>query len=196
MRPQPFVNKFLRTTILNSSEENYHLAVKIMYEGPRLETPIESIYIHSSPVIAFNYNLGYESSSELLPALEDGYIRPISMFNMSGHDGLWSDIHVQNSIIDKNFVVDEGECFWSAYEYYQSSEDFIDQIRKKYNWNGYIGSDLICLQSESLENNVKKKTETEKAAESIMEILDKNSEKLPEGDYLKICDVLKKIRNL
>jgi len=28
-----------------------------------------------------------------------------------------------------------------------------------------------------------------------MEIIDKNSENLPEGDYLKVCDELKKIRD-
>jgi hypothetical protein len=29
-----------------------------------------------------------------------------------------------------------------------------------------------------------------------MELVDKNSENLPEGDYLKICDELKRIRDL
>jgi hypothetical protein len=29
-----------------------------------------------------------------------------------------------------------------------------------------------------------------------MELIDKNSENLPEGDYLKICDELKRIRDL
>jgi len=29
-----------------------------------------------------------------------------------------------------------------------------------------------------------------------MEIIDKNSNIIPEGDYLKICDVLSKIRKL
>ena len=40
------------------------------------------------------------------------------------------------------------------------------------------------------------KTETEKAAESMMEIIDSNSSTIPEGDYLKMCDILGKIRNL
>jgi hypothetical protein len=31
---------------------------------------------------------------------------------------------------------------------------------------------------------------------TVMELIDKNSENLPEGDYLKMCDELKRIRDL
>ena len=31
---------------------------------------------------------------------------------------------------------------------------------------------------------------------TVMELIDKNSSNLPEGDYLKICDELKRIRGL
>ena len=40
------------------------------------------------------------------------------------------------------------------------------------------------------------KTETEKMAETILELIDKNSSTIPEGDYLKICNNLKKFRTL
>ena len=63
----------------------------------------------------------------------------------------------------------------------------------KYSWSGVIDSDC-GFYSPSTRKHVKKKTETEKAAESIMEIIDKNSQNLPEGDYLKMCEILSKIR--
>jgi hypothetical protein len=34
------------------------------------------------------------------------------------------------------------------------------------------------------------------AAESMMELIDNNSNTIPEGDYLKMCDVLSKIRKM
>ena len=104
MRPQPYVNKFIRSTV-PSTISAQHLAIIISYDGPRFQTPVESIDIHASPILSYNYNLGYESSSELLPTLENGYIHPISLFNLSGHEGVWSDINLQNSIVDKKYIL-------------------------------------------------------------------------------------------
>jgi hypothetical protein len=65
----------------------------------------------------------------------------------------------------------------------------------KYSWSGVIDSDC-GFYSPSTRNRENEKSENEKAAESIMEIIDKNSQNLPEGDYLKMCEILTKIRKI
>ncbi len=193
MRPQPFVNKFIRSTIPNTINAQ-HLAIIISYNGPRFQTSILSIDIHASPILSYNFNLGYESSSELLPGLENGYIHPISLFNLSGHEGVWADLNVVNSIVDKKYVFYDDKVR-SRDEYYSSISDFLLHLRMKYSWSGVIDSDC-GFYSPSTRNRENEKSENEKAAESIMEIIDKNSQNLPEGDYLKMCEILTKIRKI
>ena len=193
MKPQPFVNKYIRSTIPNNISAQ-HLAVTITYRGKKKETPIVSMDIYASPILSYNYNLEYESSSELLPQSQDGYIRPISLFNLSGESGFWGNDGLHNAIVNKEYIFYDDKV-WSYDTYYETIADFIEDLRDIYKWNGVIDSDCGFF-SPSLEDRIKIKTETEKAAESIMEIIDKNSNIIPEGDYLKMCDVLSKIRKL
>ena len=193
MKPQPFVNKFIRSTIPNNISAQ-HLAVTITYRGKKKETPIVSMDIYASPILSYNYNLEYESSSELLPRSQDGYIRPISLFNLSGNNGFWGNDGLHNAIVNKEYIF-YNDKVWSYNSYYETIADFIEDLREIYKWDGVIDSDCGFF-SPSLEGYVKMKTETEKAAESMMEIIDSNSSTIPEGDYLKICDILGKIRNL
>ena len=193
MRPQPFVNKYIRSTIPNTINAQ-HLAVTITYRGKKRETPIVSMDIYASPILSYNYNLEYESSNELLPQIQDGYIHPISLFNLSGESGFWGNNSLHNAIINKEYIFYDDKV-WSYDSYYESIGDFISGLRDRYKWNGIIDSDC-GFYSPALEDHIKIKTETEKAAETIMEIIDNNSNTIPEGDYLKMCDVLSKIRNL
>ena len=193
MKPQPFVNKYIRSTIPNNISAQ-HLAITITYRGKKKETPIVSMDIYASPILSYNYNLEYESSNELLPQSQDGYIRPISLFNLSGNSGFWGNDGLHNAIVNKEYIFYDDKI-WSYNSYYETIADFIEDLRDIYKWNGDIDSDCGFF-SPSLEGYVKMKTETEKAAESMMEIIDKNSNTIPEGDYLKICDVLSKIRKL
>ena len=193
MKPQPFVNKYIRSTIPNTINAQ-HLAVAITYSGKRRETPIVSMDIYASPILSYNYNLEYESSSELLPQSQEGYIHPISFFNLSGNSGFWGNDELHNAIINKEFVFYDDKV-WSYDSYYEGIIDFIADLRVRYKWNGVIDSDCGFF-SPSLEGYVKMKTETEKMAETILELIDKNSSTIPEGDYLKICNNLKKIRTL
>ena len=193
MKPQPFVNKFIRSTVPNNINAQ-HLAVTITYRGKKKETPIVSMDIYASPILSYNYNLEYESSSELLPNNQEGYIHPISLFNLSGESGFWGNDGLHNAIVNKEYIFYDDKV-WSYNSYYETIADFIEDLREIYKWNGVIDSDCGFF-SPSLEGYVKMKTETEKAAESMMEIIDKNSNTIPEGDYLKICDVLSKIRKL
>ena len=193
MKPQPFVNKFIRSTIPNNISAQ-HLAVTITYRGKKKETPIVSMDIYASPILSYNYNLEYESSSELLPRSQDGYIRPISLFNLSGNNGFWGNDGLHNAIVNKEYIF-YNDKVWSYNSYYETIADFIEDLREIYKWDGVIDSDCGFF-SPSLEGYIKMKTETEKAAESMMEIIDSNSSTIPEGDYLKICDILGKIRNL
>ena len=193
MKPQPFVNKYIRSTIPNNISAQ-HLAVTITYRGKKRETPIVSMDIYASPILSYNYNLEYESSNELLPQSQDGYIRPISLFNLSGNSGFWGNDGLHNAIVNKEYIF-YNDKVWSYNSYYETIADFIEDLREIYKWDGVIDSDCGFF-SPSLEGYVKMKTETEKAAESMMEIIDSNSSTIPEGDYLKICDILGKIRNL
>ena len=190
MKPQPFVNKYIRSTIPNTISAQ-HLAISITYEVENNHrSPVKSIEIHASPILSYNYNLEYESSSELLPRNgNEGYLKPISLFNLSGDSGYWCD-----DLCNKEYMFYDDKV-WAYDEYYSSMDEFITRLRDRYKWNGVIDSDCGFF-SPSLEGYIKIKTETEKAAESIMEIIDKNSNTIPEGDYLKMCDVLSKIRKL
>ena len=193
MRPQPFVNKYIRSTIPNNINAQ-HLAVAITYRGKRRETPIINIDIYASPILSYNYNLEYESSSELLPKNQEGYIHPISLFNLSGNSGFFGNDELDNAIINKEYVFYDDKV-WSYDSYYESIIDFITDLRVRYKWNGVIDSDCGFF-SPALEGYVKPKTEAEMAAESMMELIDNNSNTIPEGDYLKMCDVLSKIRKM
>lgn len=193
MRPQSFVNKYIRSTIPNTINAQ-HLAVTITYRGEKRVTPILSMDIYASPILSYNYNLEYESSSELLPQSQEGYIYPISFFNLSGDSGFWSNDDLHNAIINKEYVFYEDRV-WSYDSYYENITDFITELRHNYEWDGVIVSDCGFF-SPALEGYVKQKTETEVAAESMMELIDNNSNTIPEGDYLKMCDILSKIRKL
>jgi len=191
MKPQPFVNKYIRSTIPNNISAQ-HLAVTITYRGKKKETPIVSMDIYASPILSYNYNLEYECSSELLPKSQDGYIHPISLFNLSGDSGFWGSDGLHNAIINKEYVFYDDKV-WSYDTYYETIVDFISDLRDRYKWNGVIDSDCGFF-SPSLEGYIRIKTETEIISEKIMELVDKNSNTIPEGDYLKFCENLQKIR--
>ena len=190
MKPTPFVNKFIRSTIPNTISAQ-HLAITITYEGENnRRSPVKSIEIYASPILSYNYNLEYASSSELLPKNgNEGYIKPISLFNLSGHSGYWCD-----DLCNKEYMF-YNDKVWSYDEYYSSIDEFITSLRDSYSYKGVIDSDC-GFYSPSTRGRIKKKTESEKVAENIMELVDKNSSTIPEGDYLKICENLKKIREI
>lgn len=190
MKPTPFVNKFIRSTIPNTISAQ-HLAISITYEVENnRRSPVKSIEIHASPILSYNYNLEYESSSELLPRNgNEGYLKPISLFNLSGDSGYWCD-----DLCNKEYMFYDDKV-WSYDEYYSSMDEFITSLRDSYSYKGVIDSDC-GFYSPSVRGHVKPKTQNEILSETIMELIDKNSDTIPEGDYLKICDELTKIRRL
>ena len=129
MRPQPFVNKYIRSTIPNTINAQ-HLAITITYRGTKRETPIVSMDIYASPILSYNYNLEYESSNELLPQIQDGYIHPISLFNLSGESGFWGNNSLHNAIINKDYIFYDDKV-WSYDSYYESIGDFISGLRDR-----------------------------------------------------------------
>ena len=119
MKPQPFVNKFIRSTVPNNINAQ-HLAVTITYRGKKKETPIVSMDIYASPILSYNYNLEYESSSELLPQSQDGYIHPISLFNLSGESGFWGNDGLHNAIVNKEYIFYDDK-FYTIDFYYKKN---------------------------------------------------------------------------
>jgi len=192
MPSTPFVNSSIRSTIPNPCEGIQQILIKVIYENERGRGPVQSIEAYASPIFSFNYNALYLNRNDTLPTPEDGSIRPISMFNYN--KGLWSD--TQNVLVIKDYIF-RHDSVCSPTTYYTRLRDFLTHIREIYNYDGEItGTDWLCRPPLSPEPTYDRDVTLRSVSRTVMELIDKNSENLPEGDYLKMCDELKKIRDL
>ena len=192
MPSTPFVNSSIRSTIPNPCEGIQQILIKVIYENERGRGPVQSIEAYASPIFSFNYNALYLNRNDTLPTPEDGSIRPISMFNYN--KGLWSD--TQNVLVIKDYIF-RHDSVCSPTTYYTRLRDFLTHIREIYNYDGEItGTDWLCRPPLSPEPTYDRDVTLRNVSRIVMELIDKNSENLPEGDYLKMCDELKKIRDL
>ena len=192
MPSTPFVNSSIRSTIPNPCEGLQQILIKVIYENERGQGPIQSIEAYASPIFSFNYNASYLNRNDMLPTPEDGTIRPISMFNYN--QGLWSDS--QNVLVIKDYLF-RHDNVWSPTTYYPRLRDFLMHIREIYSYNGAItGTDWLCRPPLLSEPMYDRDVTLRNVSRTVMELIDKNSGNLPEGDYLKICDELKRIRDL
>ena len=192
MPSTPFVNSSIRSTIPNPCEGIQQILIKVIYENERGRGPVQSIEAYASPIFSFNYNALYLNRNDTLPTPEDGSIRPISMFNYN--QGLWSD--TQNVLVIKDYIF-RHDSVCSPTTYYTRLRDFLTHIREIYNYDGEItGTDWLCRPPLSPEPTYDRDVTLRSVSRTVMELIDKNSENLPEGDYLKMCDELKKIRDL
>jgi len=192
MPSTPFVNSSIRSTIPNPCEGIQQILIKVIYENDRGRGPVQSIEAYASPIFSFNYNALYLNRNDTLPTPEDGSIRPISMFNYN--QGLWSD--TQNVLVIKDYIF-RHDSVCSPTTYYARLRDFLTHIREIYNYDGAItGTDWLCRPPLSPEPTYDRDVTLRSVSRTVMELIDKNSENLPEGDYLKMCDELKRIRDL
>mgnify|MGYP000349635015 FL=1 len=192
MPSTPFVNSSIRSTIPNPCEGIQQILIKVIYENERGRGPVQSIEAYASPIFSFNYNALYLNRNDTLPTPEDGSIRPISMFNYN--QGLWSD--TQNVLVIKDYIF-RHDSVCSPTTYYTRLRDFLTHIREIYNYDGEItGTDWLCRPPLTPEPTYDRDVTLRSVSRTVMELIDKNSENLPEGDYLKMCDELKKIRDL
>ena len=192
MPSTPFVNSSIRSTIPNPCEGIQQILIKVIYENERGRGPVQSIEAYASPIFSFNYNALYLNRNDTLPTPEDGSIRPISMFNYN--KGLWSD--TQNVLVVKDYIF-RHDSVCSPTTYYTRLRDFLTHIREIYNYDGEItGTDWLCRPPLSPEPTYDRDVTLRNVSRIVMELIDKNSENLPEGDYLKMCDELKRIRDL
>jgi len=192
MPSTPFVNSSIRSTIPNPCEGIQQILIKVIYENDRGRGPVQSIEAYASPIFSFNYNALYLNRNDTLPTPEDGSIRPISMFNYN--QGLWSD--TQNVLVIKDYIF-RHDSVCSPTTYYTRLRDFLTHIREIYNYDGEItGTDWLCRPPLTPEPTYDRDVTLRSVSRTVMELIDKNSENLPEGDYLKMCDELKKIRDL
>ena len=192
MPSTPFVNSSIRSTIPNPCEGIQQILIKVIYENERGRGPVQSIEAYASPIFSFNYNALYLNRNDTLPTPEDGTIRPISMFNYN--KGLWSD--TQNVLVIKDYIF-RHDSVCSPTTYYTRLRDFLTHIREIYNYDGEItGTDWLCRPPLTPEPTYDRDITLRSVSRTVMELIDKNSENLPEGDYLKMCDELKKIRDL
>ena len=192
MPSTPFVNSSIRSTIPNPCEGIQQILIKVIYENERGRGPVQSIEAYASPIFSFNYNASYLNRNDMLPTPGDGTIRPISMFNYN--KGLWSD--TQNVLVIKDYIF-RHDSVCSPTTYYTRLRDFLTHIREIYNYDGEItGTDWLCRPPLSPEPTYDRDVTLRSVSRNVMELIDKNSENLPEGDYLKMCDELKKIRDL
>ena len=192
MPSTPFVNSSIRSTIPNPCEGIQQILIKVIYENERGRGPVQSIEAYASPIFSFNYNALYLNRNDTLPTPEDGTIRPISMFNYN--QGLWSD--TQNVLVIKDYIF-RHDSVCSPTTYYTRLRDFLTHIREIYNYDGEItGTDWLCRPPLTPEPTYDRYVTLRSVSRTVMELIDKNSENLPEGDYLKMCDELKKIRDL
>ena len=194
MGPTPFVNSNIRSVIANTVEDVYHICLRIVYEiqNGRRGT-VKSIEAYASPVFAFNYNTRYETSRDLLPQ-DYGTIHPVSIFNHN--ESFWTTTLETETELDYIFMDDN---VWSPNAYFGTLDAFFQHVRETYNYSGeIIGTNWLVQPSledenENEQNEVRTSTITS-VSESVMELIDKNSVNIPEGDYLKMCDELKKLR--
>ena len=191
MPSTPFVNSSIRTAIPNPCEGLQQILVKVIYENERGRGPVQSIEAYASPIVSFNYNASYLNRNDMLPTPEDGTIRPISLFNYN--QGAWSD--TQNVLVIKDYIF-RYDTVYSPTTYYPRLRDFLMHIREIYSYDGAItGTDWLCRPPLRPEPTYDRDVTLRRVSRTVMEIIDKNSESLPEGDYLKMCDELKKIRD-
>ena len=191
MPSTPFVNSNIRTAIPNPCEGLQQILVKVIYENERGRGPVQSIEAYASPIVSFNYNASYLNRNDMLPTPEDGTIRPISLFNYN--QGLWSDS--QNTLVIKDYIF-RYDTVYSPTTFYPRLRDFLMHIREIYSYDGAItGTDWLCRPPLRPESTYDADLTLRRVSRTVMEIIDKNSENLPEGDYLKVCDELKKIRD-
>ena len=191
MPSTPFVNSNIRTAIPNTCEGLQQILVKVIYENEVGRGPVQSIEAYASPIISFNYNASYMNRNDMLPTPEDGSIRPISLFNYN--QGTWSD--TQNVLVIKDYIF-RYDTVYSPTTYYPRLRDFLLHIREIYSYDGAItGTDWLCRPPLRPESTYDADLTLRRVSRTVMEIIDKNSENLPEGDYLKVCDELKKIRD-
>ena len=191
MPSTPFVNSNIRTAIPNTCEGLQQILVKVIYENEVGRGPVQSIEAYASPIVSFNYNASYLNRNDMLPTPEDGTIRPISLFNYN--QGLWSDS--QNTLVIKDYIF-RYDTVYSPTTFYPRLRDFLMHIREIYSYDGAItGTDWLCRPPLRPESTYDADLTLRRVSRTVMEIIDKNSENLPEGDYLKVCDELKKIRD-
>ena len=191
MPSTPFVNSSIRTAIPNPCEGLQQILIKVIYENEVGRGPVQSIEAYASPIISFNYNASYMNRNDMLPTPEDGSIRPISLFNYN--QGTWSD--TQNVLVIKDYIF-RYDTVYSPTTYYPRLRDFLLHIREIYSYDGAItGTDWLCRPPLRPEPTYDRDVTLRRVSRTVMEIIDKNSENLPEGDYLKVCDELKKIRD-
>ena len=191
MPSTPFVNSSIRTAIPNPCEGLQQILIKVIYENERGRGPVQSIEAYASPIVSFNYNASYMNRNDMLPTPEDGSIRPISLFNYN--QGAWSD--TQNVLVIKDYIF-RYDTVYSPTTYYPRLRDFLLHIREIYSYDGAItGTDWLCRPPLRPESTYDADLTLRHVSRTVMEIIDKNSENLPEGDYLKVCDELKKIRD-
>ena len=191
MPSTPFVNSSIRTAIPNPCEGLQQILVKVIYENEVGRGPVRSIEAYASPIVSFNYNASYMNRNDMLPTPEDGSIRPISLFNYN--QGTWSD--TQNVLVIKDYIF-RYDTVYSPTTYYPRLRDFLLHIREIYSYDGAItGTDWLCRPPIRPESTYDADLTLRRVSRTVMEIIDKNSENLPEGDYLKVCDELKKIRD-
>ena len=191
MPSTPFINSNIRTAIPNTCEGLQQILVKVIYENEVGRGPVQSIEAYASPIISFNYNASYMNRNDMLPTPEDGSIRPISLFNYN--QGTWSD--TQNVLVIKDYIF-RYDTVYSPTTFYPRLRDFLMHIREIYSYDGAItGTDWLCRPPLRPESTYDADLTLRRVSRTVMEIIDKNSENLPEGDYLKVCDELKKIRD-
>ena len=191
MPSTPFVNSSIRTAIPNPCEGLQQILVKVIYENEVGRGPVQSIEAYASPIVSFNYNASYLNRNDMLPTPEDGTIRPISLFNYN--QGAWSD--TQNVLVIKDYIF-RYDTVYSPTTFYPRLRDFLLHIREIYSYDGAItGTDWLCRPPLRPESTYDADLTLRRVSRTVMEIIDKNSENLPEGDYLKVCDELKKIRD-
>ena len=191
MPSTPFVNSSIRTAIPNPCEGLQQILIKVIYENERGRGPVQSIEAYASPIVSFNYNASYMNRNDMLPTPEDGSIRPISLFNYN--QGAWSD--TQNVLVIKDYIF-RYDTVYSPTTYYPRLRDFLLHIREIYSYDGAItGTEWLCRPPLRPEPTYDRDITLRRVSRTVMEIIDKNSENLPEGDYLKVCDELKKIRD-
>jgi hypothetical protein len=81
--------------------------------------------------------------------------------------------------------------------YYSSLRDFLMHIREVYSYDGEItGTDWLCRPPLNPEPVYDREITLRRVSRTVMELIDKNSVNIPEGDYLQLCDELKRIRDL
>jgi hypothetical protein len=189
MGSTPFVNSNIRSIIANTVEDVYHICLRIVYEiqNGRRGT-VKSIEAYASPVFAFNYNAKYETSRDLLPQ-DYGTIHPVSIFNHN--ESFWTTTLETETELEYIFMDDN---VWSPNAYFGTLDAFFQNVRETYNYSGAIvGTNWLIQPSLEDENEVRTSTITS-VSQTVMELIDKNSTNIPEGDYLKMCDELKRLR--